>query len=63
MICNLHQSLLGLGNKVNEMGRAYGIYVGKRNACMFVVWNMNERDHLEDLIVHDSRILSWILKI
>ena len=63
MICNLHQSLLGLRNKVSEMDRAYAIYVGKKNACMVVVWNMNERDHLEDLSVHDSRILNWILKI
>jgi hypothetical protein len=61
MICNLHQSLLGLRNKVNEVGGAYGIYVGKRNACTVMVWNMNERDHLEDLSVDDSRILNWIL--
>jgi hypothetical protein len=25
--------------------------------------NMNERNHLEDLGVYDSRILNWILKI
>ena len=39
------------------------MYVGKRNACTLLFGNMNERDDLEDLGVHDSRIFNWVLKI
>jgi hypothetical protein len=30
--------LLGWSNKVSEIGGACGIYVGKKNACMIVLW-------------------------
>jgi hypothetical protein len=42
------------------MDGACGTYVGEEK---WLWWgNMNEGDHLEDLGVHDNRILNWIWK-
>jgi hypothetical protein len=45
------------------MGRACGMYGGRRGMCTGVCWgNVQEGDHLEDLNVDERIISKWILR-
>jgi hypothetical protein len=47
---------------MNEIGRACGMYGGRRSAYRVLVGNLRARDHLEDLRIYGKIQLKWIFK-